>query len=87
MSGKVETAWPVVIAEGPGGRLFIRMFVDRALALKVIEAGGDDDVVHATTPKCRIEVSFHESLAAADAALENEIQRGFLAGAPPRGRA
>ncbi len=63
------------------------MCVDRALALKVIESGGADDVVHATTPNCRIEISFHESLAAAEAALENEIQRGILAGAPARGRA
>ncbi len=87
MSAKVEVDWPLVAVTLPDGRLYVRMCVDRALALKVIESGGDDDVVHATTPNCRIEVSFHKSRAAAEAALGNEIQRGILAGAPPRGSA
>ena len=87
MSAKVQTAWPLVVATLPDGRLFVRMCIDRALALKVIKAGGDDDVVHATTPDCRIEVSFHKSRAAAEAALQNEIERGILAGATARGRA
>lgn len=87
MNTRANRTFPLFVTMTPGGEVFVRCFVDRAVALQVIEARDDDEVYFIGDAGVRIEISFHESVAAADAALVSAVQRGVLAGTPARGRA
>lgn len=76
-------AFPLLVAMTMDGGVFIRCFVDRAVALRVIEARDEDEVYFIVDQGFRIELSFHESAEAAYAAL----QRAELAAATVQGRA
>lgn len=79
--------WPVVAVPDGRGGVLIRWYAGRDDALRAVRKGGDDDVMYIDVNGVRIEVSFHESPAAARKACDREIARGRFAKSKPVGNA
>lgn len=78
--------WPLLIIPWVGG-VFVRWTFPRDVALKIIQGGADDDVIRSHQQGLVLEMSFHDSLEQAEAALQRDIARGTFADATPKGRA
>lgn len=81
------SGWPVLVVPDGAGRCLIRGCVGRAEALRILQGRQADDVLVIQVGGVRIEISFHDSIEAADAALKDATVRGVLTGAPAKGRA
>lgn len=79
--------WPVIVVPTLETGSLIRWYAGRADVLKVIRDQGHDDVLFIEVNGLRIEVSFHDSVAAARRCCDGDFAAGILAATPARGRA
>ena len=79
--------WPVILSDMPDGRLLVRWFAGRRQARQVMKRRGRDDVMSVDLDGMRLEVSFHDNPADADAAAQSTWDDLKLAAAPAGGRA